>query len=93
VIGREEALRMARATIEGKPPKSYVETSRVLSEFLLHDEKTYRTQLVENLGATQARCTELLEQRRTLVRLIENIASNVVGEIIDEVVTAAKAMQ
>ena len=57
-------------------PKSYVESAKVMARFVLNALTPERDhmQLIENFNATSTRCSALLEDRRTLQRLIEKVA-------------------
>jgi DNA-directed RNA polymerase subunit F len=94
MISREAVLLLAQQVIDYKAI-SYVEAARVLSLFLLRDEQD-RVQVYDTLGAAQARGSELLEQRRTLARLIEQIAAadpDARDALVAEALSAARACQ
>ena len=70
MMTRAEALALAQTVLDYKP-KSYVEAARALASFVVatFDER-YDRQEADALSQTQARCTELLQDRRELCRLI-----------------------
>lgn len=76
---------------------SYVQAAMALARRFVLDERDKR-QLADNLSSVQERCTQLLEDRRTLSRLIERLAAADVSsddreQFILEMLTACRAMQ
>lgn len=90
----EEWQRLVNDVLDRRS-NSYVQAALQLAVRFIRDEKE-RKQLFEQLTIVQMRCSELLEDRRTLVRLIEKLASVSSDErdaAISELLTVARAMQ
>lgn len=90
---RDEMLRIAENLRDYRG--NMVEQGRGLAMFVLLDEKDRRA-LVDNLSAVQARCTELLEDRRRLCKLVERLRDSSFEEsksIIADLVVACRGMQ
>lgn len=93
---RAEALALAQDVLDYKP-KSYVEAARALAAFVIStfDERHDR-QEADALTSSQARCTELIQDRRELCRLILRAfpedGSMPDAEHLSELVIAAKTM-
>jgi hypothetical protein len=74
---------------------SYVQAALMLAQRFVNEERM-RKQLFDNLSSVQQRCSELLEDRRTLVRLIEQLSEGKpedMDKLVGELLTAAKAMR
>jgi hypothetical protein len=96
----DEWAKLAQSVLDRKPknPSDFVEAAVVLAHFVVNAKTSQRDymQMVEQLGVVQARCTELLEERRTLARVIEKIAAagpEDRDEMIAEAIIAARGSQ
>jgi len=91
MITREDALKIAQEIVDYTSTHQ-VSDAHALANFVLRDEND-RMQLTNNLTSVQARCTELLEERRTLARLIEQVAAagpDERDELVAEALVAAR---
>jgi hypothetical protein len=104
---RSEILKLAE-DVQIERPKSYTEAARALARYVLlndRDSENIRADhkyLLDNLTATQARCTELLEQRRRLALHVEKLHTLLGAEAavsvrlqtaVDEAVLCARGSQ
>jgi hypothetical protein len=90
----EEWHKLIRDVLDRRS-NSYVQAAMMLAHRFVIDERD-KKQLFENLSSVQDRCSQLLEQRRTLSRLIDALAKadpEFRDQLIAEMLTASKAMQ
>lgn len=94
MITREQALHLAQRIVDYTSTQQVTDAHEIAA-FVLRDEQE-REQLNDNLLTVQARCTELLEERRTLARIIEKIAAAGPDErdgFVAEALVAARGSQ
>jgi len=96
----EQWRAMAQSILDRMPrnPGSYVEAALHMAHYVVNSVTPERdfVALVDNFNATSARCSQVLEQRRALVALIEKIAlahPDDRDELIAEALVAARAAQ
>jgi len=85
---------LVEAVLEGKS-NGYVRAAILLAHRFAQDERD-KKQLTDQLTIVQARCTEVVEQRRTLVNVIEKLAATHPDErdaVIAEALSAARSCQ
>lgn len=89
--------KLAQAVLDRRS-RSYVQDALVLAHFVVNATTPERdfVQLLDNFNATSLRCSQLLEQRRLLARLIEKFASadpESRDEVVAEALVAARGAQ
>jgi hypothetical protein len=81
---REELLRLARAVLAHES-RSYVTDAKILAKAVLQmlaEDEEHRL-VLQNLTATQARCTTLLEEAR-LARQMEKLQRSIAELLVHE---------